>query len=94
MFSPRSHANGPNSDLEIWLRIEAALGTKLTEYALEKDEVMVFKPRVEEAQRVAKNEMKQLLEDRGKKGSVLKGVKGRKRAAPGSTRDDMDAEEG
>jgi ATP-dependent RNA helicase DDX47/RRP3 len=55
---------------------------------------MVFKPRVEEAQRVAKNEMKQLLEDRGKKGSVLKGVKGRKRAAPGSTRDDMDAEEG
>ncbi|KAL2165611.1 hypothetical protein VTG60DRAFT_4249 [Thermothelomyces hinnuleus] len=81
-------------DLEIWLRIEAALGTKLTEYATEKDEVMVFKPRVEEAQRHAKNEMKQLLEDRGKKGSVLKGGKGRKRGAPTSSRDDMDAEEG
>ncbi|KAK4125740.1 DEAD-domain-containing protein [Parathielavia appendiculata] len=81
-------------DLEIWLRIEAALGTKLKEYALEKDEVMVFKPRVEEAQRHAKNEMKQLLDDRGKKGSVLKGGKGRKRGMPGSTRDNMDAEEG
>ncbi|GAB1319383.1 ribosomal RNA processing protein [Madurella fahalii] len=81
-------------DLEIWLRIEAALGTKLTEYSLEKDEVMVFKPRVEEAQRHAKNEMKALMEDRGKKGSVLKGGKGRKRGAPGSNRDNMDAEEG
>lgn len=79
------------SDLEIWLRIEAALGTKLDEYQLEKDEVMVFKPRVEEAQRHAKNEMKQLIDDRGKKGSVLKG---RKRATPGSGRDNMDAEEG
>ncbi|KAH6634929.1 P-loop containing nucleoside triphosphate hydrolase protein [Chaetomium sp. MPI-SDFR-AT-0129] len=81
-------------DLEIWLRIEAALGTKLAEYALEKDEVMVFKPRVEEAQREAKNEMKALMEDRGKKGSVLKGGKGRKRGPPGSGRDNMDAEEG
>ena len=54
---------------------------------------MVFKPRVEEAQRHAKNEIKALMEDRGKKGSVLKG-KGRKRAAPGSGRDHMDAEEG
>jgi ATP-dependent RNA helicase DDX47/RRP3 len=55
---------------------------------------MVFKPRVEEAQRHAKNEMKQLIDERGKKGSVLKGGKGRKRAAPASSRDDMDAEEG
>jgi ATP-dependent RNA helicase DDX47/RRP3 len=80
--------------LEIWLRIEAALGTRLKEYALVKDEVMVLKPRVEEAQRHAKNEMKQLMENRGQRGSVLKGGKGRKRAAPGSSRDDMDAEEG
>ena len=56
---------------------------------------MVFKPRVEEAQRHAKNEIKALMEDRGKKGSVLKAGKGgRKRAAPGSSRDHMDAEEG
>ncbi|KAK4234825.1 P-loop containing nucleoside triphosphate hydrolase protein [Achaetomium macrosporum] len=79
-------------DIEIWLRIEAALGVKLSEYALEKDEVMVFKPRVEEAQRLAKNEMKQLTED--KKGSLLKRGKGKKRGAPGSSREDMDAEEG
>ncbi|KAL2022852.1 hypothetical protein VTK56DRAFT_4383 [Thermocarpiscus australiensis] len=81
-------------DLEIWLRIEAALGTKLSEYALEKDEVMVFKPRVEEAQRHAKNEMKALMEDRGKRGATLTGGRRRKREGTGSHRDDMDAEEG
>ncbi|KAK3989327.1 P-loop containing nucleoside triphosphate hydrolase protein [Cladorrhinum sp. PSN332] len=81
-------------DLEIWLRIEKALGQKLDEYSLEKDEVMVFKPRVEEAQRHARNEMKALLEDRGNRGSVLKAGKGRKRTAPGSSRDNMDADEG
>lgn len=80
-------------DLEIWLRIENALGHKLDEYSLEKDEVMVFKPRVEEAQRHARNEMKTLIDDRGKRGSVLKG-KGKKRTAPGGGRDNMDAEEG
>jgi ATP-dependent RNA helicase DDX47/RRP3 len=80
-------------DAEIWLRIEAALGKKLKQDNPEKDEIMVFKPRVEEAQRHAKNEMKNLHEDRGKKGSVLKGrrPKGgdRKRG-----RDEMDKEEG
>ena len=80
-------------DAEIWLRIEAALGKKLKQDNPEKDEIMVFKPRVEEAQRHAKNEMKNLHEDRGKKGSVLKGrrPKGgdRKRG-----RDEMDREEG
>lgn len=93
MARVRALTSATGSDLEIWLRTEAALGMKLTEYPLEKDEVMVFKPRVEEAQRHAKNELKELLEDRGKKGAVLKG-RGRKRAAPGSSRDDMDAEEG
>ena len=67
---------------------------KLTQYALEKDEVMVFRPRVEEAQRQAKSEMRQLIDERGKKGSVLRGTQGRKRGAPGSSRDNMDAEEG
>jgi ATP-dependent RNA helicase DDX47/RRP3 len=54
---------------------------------------MVFQLRVEEAQRVARTEMRSLHEDRdkGKKGSVLKYKKksGLKRG-----RDDMDAEEG
>ncbi|KAF7884545.1 uncharacterized protein EAF02_004881 [Botrytis sinoallii] len=79
-------------DLEIWLRIEAALGKKQDEYPMVKDEVMVFKPRVEEAQRHARNEMKNLHEDRGKKGAVLKG----RRPANGAKRgrDEMDREEG
>jgi ATP-dependent RNA helicase DDX47/RRP3 len=83
-------------DLEIWLRIEAALGMakKVQEYSTDKAEVMVFKPRVEEAARAARVEMKDLIEDRGKKGSVLrakwgKGAKNNKRR-----RDDMDTEEG
>lgn len=80
-------------DLEIWLRIEAALGKKLEEHPTERDEVMVFKPRVEEAQRNARTEMKALVEERGKKGAVLKGRRmgktdGKRR------RDNMDAEEG
>jgi ATP-dependent RNA helicase DDX47/RRP3 len=80
-------------DVEIWLRIEAALGKKQKEYATEKEEVMVFKARVEEAQRHARNEMKNLHEDRGKKGSVLKGRRpkgGDKKRG----RDEMDREEG
>jgi ATP-dependent RNA helicase DDX47/RRP3 len=80
-------------DAEIWLRIEAALGKKLKQDNPEKDEIMVFKPRVEEAQRHAKNEMKNLHEDRGKKGSVLKGRRpkgGDKKRG----RDEMDREEG
>lgn len=80
-------------DVEIWLRIEAALGKKQKEYDTEKEEVMVFKARVEEAQRHARNEMKNLHEDRGKKGSVLKGRRpkgGDKKRG----RDEMDKEEG
>ncbi|KAM0140210.1 hypothetical protein ACHAPC_003638 [Botrytis cinerea] len=79
-------------DLEIFMRIEAALGKKQVEYPTVKDEVMVFKPRVEEAQRHARNEMKNLHEDRGKKGAVLKG----RRPANGAKRgrDEMDREEG
>jgi ATP-dependent RNA helicase DDX47/RRP3 len=79
-------------DVEIWMRIEAAMGKKQDEYSYVKDEVMVFKPRVEEAQRVARNEMKNLHEDRGNKGSVLKG----RRPAKGQKRDrsEMDREEG
>ena len=80
-------------DVEIWLRIEAALGKKQNEYDYDKEEVMVFKARVEEAQRHARNEMKNLHEDRGKKGSVLKGRRpkgGDKKRG----RDEMDREEG
>ncbi|KAL0782073.1 hypothetical protein CaCOL14_003407 [Colletotrichum acutatum] len=79
-------------DLEIYLRIEAALGKKLTEYPTQKDEVMVFQSRVEEAQRHARMEMKNLMENQGKKGSTLKG--GKKGKGNKRRHDDMDAEEG
>jgi ATP-dependent RNA helicase DDX47/RRP3 len=80
-------------DVEIYLRIEAALGKKLTEYPTEKEEVMVFQSRVEEAQRHARNEMKSLTDDRGRRGGGLNGKRGRKDGAK-RHRDDMDAEEG
>lgn len=77
-------------DIEIWLRIEAALGKKLDEYRTEKDEVMVFKTRVEEAQRHARVEMKKVAEtmDKKKRPGMGGHGKGKRRA------DDMDAEEG
>ncbi|ERF76267.1 ATP-dependent rRNA helicase RRP3 [Endocarpon pusillum Z07020] len=87
-------------DVELWLRIEAALGKKLKEYETVKDEVMVLADRVGEAQRGAVMEMKELHEARGKKGATLKG---RRRAGGGGGmgtgkgkrgRDDMDREEG
>ena len=80
--------------MEPFQRTEAALGIpKLTEYPTDDDEVMVFQPRVEEAQRVAKSEMRTLHEDRdrGRKGSVLKY---KKKSGAKRGRDDMDAEEG
>ncbi|KAI9771631.1 MAG: ribosomal RNA processing protein [Geoglossum simile] len=81
-------------DVEIWLRIEAALGKKLAEYGIVKEEVMVLSERVGEAQRRAVREMKELHEKRGEKGAVLRG----RRAGGGKggkrDRDDMDKEEG
>ena len=77
-------------DVEIWLRIENALGKKLEEEPVVKDEVMVLSDRVGEAQRMAVREMKDLHENRGKKGSVLRGRRGNGKRG----RDDMDKEEG
>ncbi|KZF19712.1 ATP-dependent rRNA helicase RRP3 [Xylona heveae TC161] len=79
-------------DVEIWLRIETALGKKLPEYKVVKEEALVLSERVGEAQRRAIREMKDLHEKRGTKGATLRGRKpfqGGKRG-----RDDMDAEEG
>ena len=52
----------------------------------------MFKPRVEEAQRHARNEMKSLMENQGKHGGILKRKRGG--AGQGGARDHMDAEEG
>lgn len=81
-------------DVEVWLRIEAALGKKLPEYESVKEEVMVFGERVGNAQRDAVRQMKDLHEKRGTKGATLRGRKpgigkGGKRG-----RDEMDRDEG
>ena len=78
-------------DIELWQRIEAALGKKLGAYETDREEVMVLGDRVAEAQRMAIKEMKALHEKRGTKGATLRGRKpgGRK-----AGRDDMDRDEG
>jgi ATP-dependent RNA helicase DDX47/RRP3 len=80
-------------DVEIWQRIEAALGKKLGEYETDKEEVMVLGERVGEAQTMAIREMKDLHEKRGTKGATLRG---RKPGGAGGKRgrSEMDREEG
>ncbi|KAL9000924.1 MAG: hypothetical protein Q9188_005570 [Gyalolechia gomerana] len=81
-------------DVEVWQRIESALGKKLEEYQTEKDEVMVLGQTVNEAQREAIRKMKDLHEKRGTPGATLTGrrPKGGKSGRRG--RDAMDREEG
>lgn len=79
-------------DVELWLRIENALGKKLDEYKAEKEEVMVLSERINEAQRAAIMEMKELQENRGKKGATLRHKRTKKGVGRG--RDDMDRDEG
>ncbi|KAF2747966.1 putative ATP-dependent RNA helicase [Sporormia fimetaria CBS 119925] len=75
-------------DVEIWMRIENAIGKKIEEEVIPKDEAMVLAERVGEAQRVAVKEMKEIHEARGKGKGGMKGRKGKR------GRDDMDREEG
>jgi ATP-dependent RNA helicase DDX47/RRP3 len=79
-------------DVELWMRIENALGKKLTEYETVKEEVMVLAERVGDAQRVAAMEMRDLHQDRGKKGATLRHKRTKK--AVGRGRDNMDRGEG
>lgn len=84
-------------DIEIFQRIEKALGKKMDGFPTEKDEVMVFGETVSEAQRKAILEMKNLHEERGTPGARLKGRRPRdqdsgRRGRKGHDR--MDREEG
>jgi len=81
-------------DVELWMRIEGALGKKLNEYETIKDEVMVLAERVGDAQRAAAMEMKELHENRGKKGATLRHTRPSKGVAGKRSRDDMDQDEG
>lgn len=76
-------------DLELFQRIEAALGKKLDEYPSQTEEVLAFQARVEEAQRIAKVEMRNLQDQKGNRGSTMRGSRGTK-----SRRDNMDKDEG
>ena len=81
-------------DVELWQRIEAALGKELGKYEIDKEEVMVLGERVGEAQRMAIKEMKDLHEKRGTKGATLRGRKPGKGGMRKGGRDNMDREEG
>lgn len=80
-------------DIEIFQRIEAALGKKLEVYPTEKQEVMVFQARVEEAQRHARVQMKSLSESKKGMGGAG-GMTQRTRDGKKRRRDAMDREEG
>ncbi|PHH73230.1 hypothetical protein CDD80_3940 [Ophiocordyceps camponoti-rufipedis] len=73
-------------ETELYQRVEAALGKKLEVYPTDKQAVMAFQARVDEAQRHARVEMKALGEQAKKKGGKRGGEKRR--------RDDMDQDEG
>jgi ATP-dependent RNA helicase DDX47/RRP3 len=86
-------------DMELFLRIEAALGKKLPEYKVESEHVLLLQERVGEAQREGIIRMKEVHEKEGsrkggkggkKKGKNVWGVKGGKIE---KNRDNMDREE-
>lgn len=78
-------------DLEIYQRIEGALGKKNTEYPTEKEEVMAFQMRVEEAQRHARVEMRAFCEQKGgNRGSTMR----ERQRGKTRRRDEMDKDEG
>ena len=83
-------------DLECYLRIETAIGKKLDQYHVEKEQVLLLQERVGEAQREAILKMKALHEKRDGYGSKKKGGKnvwGAKSGRVEKNRDNMDCEE-
>ncbi|PWY75255.1 ATP-dependent rRNA helicase rrp3 [Aspergillus sclerotioniger CBS 115572] len=75
-------------DIELWLRIEGALGKKVDEHEISKDEVMVLAERVGDAQQLAAREMRDLQDKRGNSISSRRNKNGKR------GREDMDQEEG
>nr|CAI5837251.1 unnamed protein product [Callosobruchus analis] len=54
-------------DVELYQRIEQLIGKQLPLYKTEEDEVMILQERVAEAQRIAKMEMKDITDKKGKR---------------------------
>lgn len=83
-------------DVELFLRIEAALGKKIPEFEAEEENVLVFSERVGEAQREAAKLMREEKEKKGGgrgegRGGGNGGRAGRGGAKAGKRRrDDMD----
>jgi len=84
-------------DLELYLRIETALGKKLDQYHVEKEQVLLLQERVGEAQREAILKMKEVHEKRdgrnGNKGKHGKNAWGVKGGRIEKNRENMDREE-
>jgi ATP-dependent RNA helicase DDX47/RRP3 len=82
-------------DLELYLRIEAALGTKMPLYDADKESVMILAERVSDAQRASVSDMKELQARKGgKRGEGIGRAGGRGGSASGKRkRDDMDRAE-
>ncbi|KAA8650335.1 hypothetical protein EYZ11_000723 [Aspergillus tanneri] len=72
-------------DIETWMRTEKALGKKLEEHKIAKDEAMLFAERVGEAQRSAAIEMRDMDEKRN--GPRSRQNKGGKRSREGMDED-------
>lgn len=85
-------------DTELWYRIEHALGRQLEEFeGVVKDEVMVLADRVNEAQAVAKTELRDAQEKGKRRGGIGKGMKSGargKNARGKRAREEMDRDEG
>lgn len=84
-------------DVELFLRIEAALGKKIPEFEVEEENVLVFSERVGEAQREAVKTLREEKEKRGNGrgegrsgGTGGRGGKGGAKAGGKRRRDDMD----
>ncbi|RPB08955.1 DEAD-domain-containing protein [Morchella conica CCBAS932] len=80
-------------DVELFLRIEAALGKKIDQYECEEENVLVFSERVGEAQREAAKVMREEKEKKGNgRGEGRSGGRGGRGGAAGGKRrrDDMD----
>lgn len=77
-------------DVELLLRVEAALGKKLDEFPTVKEDVLLFSERVEDAQREAVRQMKEQHDkEKGRRGGRVSGKGGNDRRRRG----DADREE-
>ncbi|KAJ2476113.1 ribosomal RNA processing protein [Coemansia sp. RSA 2131] len=64
-------------DVELLQRIEQVIGKKLDEFPSEKDAIMLLQERVNEAQRIAVLELKEIQSKRGKSGKGRDGKRSR-----------------